>query len=61
MLIDLASVARSLREDTFADVIARLRHEIQAQLRATGTYTVREGQRTFTITRAAEAGDHQPR
>ncbi len=50
MLVDLSGVARSLREDTFATALVRLRDEILRQLRETGAYKIREGGREFTIT-----------
>lgn len=62
MLIDLSSVARSLREDTFAASLARLRSLIAEQLQSTGTYTIQEGGRAFTITKTPQAGtEPQPR
>ncbi len=50
MLIDLSGVARSLREDTFAAALVRLRDEIRRQLQETGAYKIQEGGREFTIT-----------
>jgi hypothetical protein len=50
MLSDVSRVTTSLREGTFAAIVARLREVIMKQLRETGSYTVREGGRTFTIT-----------
>jgi hypothetical protein len=62
MLIDLSSVARSLREDTFAASLARLRRLVAEQLLSTGTYTIQEGGRAFTITKTPQAGtEQQPR
>jgi len=61
MLIDLSGVARSLREDTFAAAIIRLRDQIAEQLRTTGTFTFQEGERAFTITvRKPTSGHEQP-
>jgi hypothetical protein len=50
MLADTSRVAKSLREDTFAGTVARLRDHILQQLRETGAYTIREGNREFKIT-----------
>jgi hypothetical protein len=50
MLADLSAVAGSLREDTFAAKLSRLREEIQRQLRQTGSYKIREAGREFIIT-----------
>jgi len=54
MLADLSRVAETLREDTFAAALTRAREVIQRQLRESGTYTIREGGREFTITVRAD-------
>lgn len=50
MLADLSRVTETLREDTFAAALTRAREEIQRRLRESGSYTIREGGREFTIT-----------
>jgi len=59
MLADLPKVTSQLREGTFAATLARLREDIRRQLRATGSYTIREGTQEFTITVPAQA-THRP-
>lgn len=65
MLADLPQIASELREDTFAGAVARDREKIQLQLRETGTYTVQEGGRRFTISvprpQETEPPTHTPR
>lgn len=56
MLADLSRVAETLREDTFAATFTRLREEIQRRLRESGSYTILEGGREFTITIPDRAG-----
>lgn len=61
MLSDVSRVTTSLREGTFAAIVARLREVIMKQLRETGSYTIHEGGRTFTITvQRPEVGGPQP-
>ena len=58
MIADLSRVASTIREDSLTARISRLRAEILAALKAQGYFTIRDGDREFTIKlKATKAAD----